>query len=101
LLAERERMILQRLSIFRDRFTLEAASSAVVDAEITASDFVAGLGELVVKSLVTTQGDRGGREYALLDATRAYALEKLNESGERDWAARRHADNIARIWSRR
>jgi predicted ATPase/DNA-binding winged helix-turn-helix (wHTH) protein len=101
LLAERERMILQRLSIFRDRFTLEAASSAVVDAEITASDFVAGLGELVVKSLVTTQGDRGGREYALLDATRAYALEKLNESGKRDWAARRHADNIARIWSRR
>ena len=97
LLGERERMILRRLSIFRDRFTLEAAISAVADAEITASDLVAGLAELVMKSLVSTQDHRGRRQYAMLDTTRAYALEKLSESGERERFARRHADSITRI----
>ena len=86
LLGERERMILRRLSIFRDCFTLEAAISAVADAEITASDFVAGLAELVMKSLVSTEDHRGRRQYAMLDTTRAYALEKLSESGERERA---------------
>jgi predicted ATPase len=101
LLGERERMILRRLSRFRDPFTLEAATSAVAHAEITPSDFVADLAELVLKSLVTTQDHRGSRQYALLDTTRAYALEKLSESGEREWVAPRHADNIARIYSSR
>jgi predicted ATPase len=37
----------------------------------------------------------------LLNTTRAYALEKLSESGEREWVAPRHTDNIARIYSSR
>jgi predicted ATPase/DNA-binding winged helix-turn-helix (wHTH) protein len=97
LLGERERLILRRLSIFRDRFTLEAATSAIADAEITTSDFVAGLAELVMKSLVGTQDHRGRRLYAMLDTTRAYALEKLSESSERERIARLHADSITRI----
>jgi predicted ATPase len=99
LLGERERMILRRLSIFQDRFTLEAATSAVADAEITASDFVAGLAELVMKSLVSAQDHRGSRQYAMLATTRAYAFEKLSESGERERFAGRHADSITRICS--
>jgi predicted ATPase/DNA-binding winged helix-turn-helix (wHTH) protein len=99
LLGERERMILRRLSIFPNRFTLEAATSAVADAEITASDFVAGLAELVTKSLVSAQDHRGSRQYAMLDTTRAYAFEKLSEGGERERFARRHADSITRIRS--
>jgi len=101
LLGERERMILRRLSIFRGPFTLKAATSAVACADITACDFVAGLAGLVLKSLVSTQDHHGGRQYALFDTTRAYALEKLGESGEREWVAPRHADNVARIYSSR
>jgi hypothetical protein len=89
LLGERERMILQRLSIFRDPFTLEAATSAVAYAEIATSDFMAGLVKLVLKSLVTTQDQRSRRQYALLDATGACAPEKLSESGEHEWVAPR------------
>jgi len=37
----------------------------------------------------------------LLDTTRAYALEKLSEGGEREWAAPRRAGHIARIYSSR
>jgi predicted ATPase len=94
-------MTLRRLSTFRGPFTLEAATSAVAYAEITACDFVAGLTELVLKSLVSTEDHRGSRQYALLDTTCAYALEKLDESGEREWVAPRHADNVARIYSSR
>jgi predicted ATPase len=35
----------------------------------------------------------------MLDTTRAYALEKLSESGERERVARLHADSITRICS--
>jgi predicted ATPase len=47
---------------------------------------------LVAKSLIAA--DRGGAEprLRLLETTRAYALEKLAESGERDILARRHAE---------
>jgi predicted ATPase len=52
-----------------------------------------------MKSLVSTQEDCGRRQYAMLDTTRAYALEKLRESGERERVARLHADRIIRICS--
>jgi predicted ATPase len=52
-----------------------------------------------MKSLVSTQDDRGSRQYAMLDTTRAYALEKRSESGERERVARLHADSISRICS--
>jgi predicted ATPase len=99
LLGERERMVLRRLSRFRGPFTLEAATSAVAYADITASDFMAGLAELVLKSLVGKEDHRGSRQYALLDTTRAYALEKLSEGGERERVAHLHADGITRICS--
>jgi len=35
----------------------------------------------------------------MLDTTRAYALEKLSEGGERERVARRHVDSITRICS--
>ena len=45
-----------------------------------------------MKSLVVTEVDSGDARYRLLDTTRAYALEKLVECGERDRIARRHAE---------
>jgi predicted ATPase len=91
LLPEPERVILRRLAIFAGGFTLEAANAVVVDAAIAALDVVDGVANLVEKSLVTADRDDTRLHYRLLETTRAYALQKLDESGEHVACARRHA----------
>jgi predicted ATPase/DNA-binding winged helix-turn-helix (wHTH) protein len=92
LLSESERAVLRRLSIFAGSFTLGAASTVVASAEIPASDVVEGLTNLVSKSLVTADVDIATVHYRLLETTRAYAREKLADSGELEQAARKHAE---------
>ena len=60
------------------------------DAEIF--DAIAGL---VEKSLIGTRLDDGEPQYRLLDTTRAYALEKLEEHDELDVISLRHAEYVA------
>src|SRR3546814_8866134 len=84
--------LLRRLAVFAAAFTLESATAVAAGAEISAPAVVDGVANLVAKSLLTA--DVGGAvvRYRLLDTTRAYALEKLIESGERAQLARRHAE---------
>ena len=91
LLREPERVVLRRLAIFAGGFTLEAANAVAVGDEIAASDVVDCVANLVAKSLVTADADGTRLHYRLLETTRAYALQKLEESGERAVCARRHA----------
>jgi predicted ATPase len=58
------------------------------------------LGNLVTKSLVTLEGGSVTAHYRLHETTRAYALEKLAESGEFDQAARRHATYYRDLFER-
>ena len=100
LLPEPERVILRRLAIFAGAFRLEAARAIVASPELAPSEVVEGLAKLVAKSLVAAEvGGRVAR-YRLLDTTRAYALEKLGESGERERLARRHAENYRDFFER-
>ena len=69
-------------------------------AKLTPSDVVEGVANLVAKSLVTANVDDTGARYSLLETTRAYALEKLRESGEHDWLARRHAEHYRDVFER-
>jgi len=48
---------------------------------------------LVTKSLVAAETKAGIARYRLLDTTRAYTIEKLDESGERQQIAHRHAES--------
>jgi predicted ATPase/DNA-binding winged helix-turn-helix (wHTH) protein len=92
LLAEPERVILRRLAVFAGVFSLEAAGAVVASPEVTPSEVVNDLSNLVAKSLVTAETECTIVRYRLLDTTRAYALEKLGESGERERVTRRHAE---------
>jgi predicted ATPase/DNA-binding winged helix-turn-helix (wHTH) protein len=100
LLPEPERMGLRRLAIFAGGFTLEAASTVAVSGEIAGTDIVDCAANLVAKSLVAA--DLGGATawYRLLETTRAYALEKLTQSGEFDQVARRHAEYHRELFER-
>ncbi len=99
LLTEPERLMLRRLAIFAGGFTLEAASTVAPDDEIAASEVADGVASLVTKSLVTA--DTGGTQlrYRLLETTRAYAFEKLVQSGEFDAVARRHARSFLEFFA--
>jgi predicted ATPase len=91
-LAEPERIILHRLAVFAAGFILEAAGAVAPSPEVAPSTVVAGLSSLVAKSLVAVKADASVARYRLLDTTRAYALDNLSESGERDRLARCHAE---------
>jgi predicted ATPase/DNA-binding winged helix-turn-helix (wHTH) protein len=84
LLHRRERAVLRRLAVFRGAFGLDAARAVAAGGDITPADATDALASLVAKSLVAAEIDNGIAQYRLLETTRAYALEKLVESGEFD-----------------
>src|ERR1700720_4708393 len=100
LLPEPERVVLRRLAIFAGGFTLQAATTIAATDEIAGSDIVDCAANLVAKSLVAA--DLGGATgwYRLLETTRAYALEKLAQSGEFEQVARRHAEYYRDLYER-
>jgi predicted ATPase/DNA-binding winged helix-turn-helix (wHTH) protein len=90
LLGDLERSLLRRLSLFVGVFSLDAVAALANDVD--ADEAVDALGSLVDKSLVASVRVAGnGAVYRLLDTTRAYAQAKLEESGERQAVAARHA----------
>jgi predicted ATPase/DNA-binding winged helix-turn-helix (wHTH) protein len=92
LLPEPERCLLRRLGIFAAGFTLEAANAVMSDTAQGASAILEQIANLVAKSLVTSDGAAPTGRWRLLETTRAYALEKLAESGETEQVARRFAE---------
>ncbi len=89
-LPESERKVLRRLSIFAGPFTLGSAIAVASDAD---ADVIDGLADLVGKSLISADVSGPAVQYRLLDTTRAYAMQKLIESGEIQDLARRHAEH--------
>jgi predicted ATPase/DNA-binding winged helix-turn-helix (wHTH) protein len=92
LLTEPERVLLRRLAVFASGFCFRAAAVVAAGPDLASWQVVDGLSSLVAKSLVTVEAGGGTSRYRLLDTTRAYALERLVESGERKALARRHAE---------
>jgi len=97
LLAEREKVVLCRLSVFVAHFTLEAAGSLALKPEAHGADetddadVIDAVAGLAAKLLISTTVINDSTYYRLLDTTRAYAATKLAERGEADRIARRHA----------
>ena len=92
LLSELERVVLRRLAVFCRYFALEAASAVAASGDVSAGDVEHALAGLVIRSLVCANVSSAVPYYRLLETTRAYALERLRESGEFGALARRHAE---------
>jgi len=100
LLTEPERVMLRRLAVFAGQFTLQATIAVAEDPEPESAPVGEIQASLMAKSLVTTEGHGPVAHYRLLDTTRAYASEKLDQSGERGTFARRHAEYYRDVFER-
>jgi predicted ATPase/DNA-binding winged helix-turn-helix (wHTH) protein len=89
LLTEAEQQALRRLAILAAGFPLEAGSAVMLGAVPSVRATIANL---VARSLVALDGSETAGRWRLLETIRAYALEKLVESGEFQSVARRHAE---------
>ena len=93
LLAEPERRLFERLSVFAGGWTLEAAETVCSGAGIEPSEVLDLLAGLLDKSLVFAEPEvhDGGVRYGALDTVRQYAHERLAEGGDGDTVRRQHA----------
>ena len=95
LLADAERRLLARLSIFSGGWTLEAAEQVCGGSGSEGADILDLLSRLVDKSLVVVIDDAGSdRRYRLLETIRQYARDRLIQSGEIASLGRAHLDHF-------
>ncbi|UAL10199.1 ATP-binding protein [Caulobacter segnis] len=99
LLSTRERVVLRRLSIFRGSFLLQSAAAVVSEPGLTPNAVLEDLMALANKSLIVADPSGPSILYRLLHMTRAYAEERLDEEGETDVLARRHAQHFKSLLS--
>jgi len=95
LLSEAEQSLLRRSAIFRGGWSLEAAETICVDERFADGDVVALLSGLVDKSLVVVEVEGEASRYRLLESTRQFAAERLEEAGRREDVAARHCRYFA------
>ncbi|MBT1514069.1 MULTISPECIES: winged helix-turn-helix domain-containing protein [unclassified Bradyrhizobium] len=100
MLSEDEQRFFRALGIFAGGFTVEAAVAVAMDAATTGVDAIDRLADLVAKSLVVADVSGAKPRFRLLDTTRAYVVEKLDESGERERLARRRAEYYRKLFER-
>lgn len=82
LLAPREQLVFDRLSVFAGEFALEFAQLVVADDDVDALDVLDVVGSLVSKSMLQLDERGSGDRYRLLETLRDYGLERLAERGE-------------------
>jgi predicted ATPase/DNA-binding winged helix-turn-helix (wHTH) protein len=92
LLPAAESATLRGLSVFVGPFTLEAALAVASSQSISEAEAVDAISNLLSKSLIATSPAERRLRYRLLDTTRAFAGDKLVESGEAVGVARAHAE---------
>ena len=92
LLAEQERILMRRLSVFAGGCTLDAAEAICAGRGVEATSILDLFTQLVDKSLVVMETQRGEAWYRVLETVRQYGRDKLHEAGEASDVRRRHRD---------
>jgi predicted ATPase/DNA-binding SARP family transcriptional activator len=91
LLADPERTLLERLSVFAGGFTLDAAEQVCAGEPLDDAAVLDLLASLTTRSLVAMQEEEGRARYRLLETIRAYAATRLAERPDASDAGERHA----------
>ena len=96
LLSKQEQILFARLSVFIGGFAPEAAKAVVAGGDISQSQVMDLLAQLINKSLVTVVANTVGKDvetrYGMLETIREYARGKLDDSAETDRLRQRHRD---------
>jgi predicted ATPase/class 3 adenylate cyclase len=100
LLAEPERELLARLSIFAGGATIESIDVVANPSDELGIGTLEGLSSLIDKSLVRRSELAGGSRFGMLETIREYAGERLADSGRADVLALRHAEYFADLSER-
>jgi predicted ATPase/DNA-binding XRE family transcriptional regulator len=100
LLADDERSLFRKLSIFAGSFTLESAAAVCDDGTADEFTMLDLLSSLVDKSLLEAEPSERSSRFRLLESTRAYARERLAAAGEYAAAARAHAVHYTELAER-
>jgi predicted ATPase len=100
LLPETEQIILGRVAVFQGDFTIDAAAAVATDDRIGPADAFEAIANLATKSLISTDISSDVTYHRLLDTIRAYALEKLSESGEIERVRALHAEYYRDLFER-
>jgi predicted ATPase/DNA-binding winged helix-turn-helix (wHTH) protein len=95
LLSDGEKIVLRRIAPFVGQFTLEGARFVAGELGVGTGEIFDAIAGLVEKSLIATRIDQTQAQYRLLNTTRLYALEKLEEHAEVEVVLRRHAEYVA------
>src|SRR3984893_3334519 len=100
LLLEIEQVVFRRLAVFQSDFTIDAAAAVASDDRIGTADVFEAIANLAAKSLISTDISSDVTYHRLLDTMRAYALEKLSESGETERVRALHAQYYRDLFER-
>jgi len=87
-----EKAVFCRCSVFNGGFSVEAARTVAADDVFPAEAVEDAVFELVEKSLMVADIAEESIQYRTLETTRAYALEVLQQEGERRMLERKHAE---------
>ncbi|MBD5633569.1 MAG: helix-turn-helix domain-containing protein, partial [Candidatus Eremiobacteraeota bacterium] len=97
LLHDDERVIFRRLGIFAGEWTSQAAAAVCAQDPVDDGAVLATLSSLVDKSLIALDPRSDDVRYSMLQLLRAFALDRLAESGEQQIVERRHASWFATL----
>ncbi|MDE8344713.1 MAG: adenylate/guanylate cyclase domain-containing protein, partial [Acidocella sp.] len=100
LLSPPERLVLSRLAVFAGSFTIAGAEAVVAGGQIHEREIFDMIGQLLDKSFLVRLPQFGAESrFRLLETTRHYALEKLDQNGETEKFRRSLAVYMIRLFS--